>query len=269
VTDLGAELRRLAETIAVEAGALVRAGRGEGLPMSGSKSTATDVVTVFDTASERLIVERLAAARPGDAIIGEEGADHPGTSGIRWLVDPIDGTTNFLYGLPGYAVSIAALDHGGAIAGAVHLPVTDELFSAARHAGATLNGRPIRCSGLDDVSLALVATGFSYGAQQRGRQGRRAAVLLPHIRDLRRLGAAAADLCHVACGRLDAYYEQYLNPWDSAAGGLIAAEAGAIVGSFAGAPGEPDGLLVAAPDLFEPLRELLHAAAPEADEPPN
>lgn len=259
------ELRRLAESLAVEAGRLVREGRARGLPDSDTKSSATDVVTVFDRASEQLILDRLVAARPDDAVVGEEGADRPGTSGVHWLIDPIDGTTNFLYGLPGYAVSVAACDDDGAFAGAVYLPATDELFSAERGGGATLDGRPIRCSATTELSLTLVATGFSYSPAARPAQGYRAWQLLPSIRDLRRLGAAAADLCHVACGRLDAYYEQYLNPWDTAAGALIAAEAGVTVGSFPGGPGEPDGILAAPPALFGPLRELLiESAAPAA-----
>jgi len=260
-----AELRTLAETIAREAGELVRRGRADGLPGNDTKSSATDVVTVFDTASERLIVERLTAARPDDAVFGEEGANRSGTSGIQWVVDPIDGTTNFLYGLPGYCVSIAAVDSDGGLAGAVYLPATDELFSAARGAGATLGGRPIRCTSLAEPALALVGTGFGYQAERRRIQGRRAAALLPQIRDIRRIGAAAADLCHLAAGRLDAYYEQYLNPWDVAAGGLIATEAGALVGTFPGFGDEPDGVIAAGPALFDSIRSLvIEAASPAA-----
>lgn len=255
------ELLGLARGIACEAGGIVAAGRAAGLPDSDTKSSTTDVVTVFDTAAERLIVERLAAARPHDGIVGEEGTSRPGTSGVRWVVDPIDGTTNFLYGLPGYGVSIAAEDDDGPLVGAVHVPVLDELFSASRGGGATLNDRPIRCSALTDLATALVGTGFGYQRDRRARQGVRAAGVLPRVRDLRRLGAASVDLCYVACGRLDAYYEQYLNPWDLAAGALIATEAGARHGEFPGAPGEPDGILVTAPELYEPLLALLIESA--------
>ncbi len=260
------ELLELASAIAREAGAMIRDGRAGGSPDAATKSTSTDVVTVFDTASERLIVERLRAARADDAILGEEGASRPGTSGIRWVVDPIDGTTNYLYGLSGYAVSIAAEEDldippgeiaPGGLVGVVYLPATDELFAARRGRGATSNGVAIRCGRPADVATALIGTGFSYHRAARAQQGRRVAELLPEVRDIRRLGAAAADLCHLACGRLDGYYEQYLQPWDLAAGALIAREAGAIVGPFSGADGEPDGVLAAAPTIHSALRALI------------
>lgn len=260
-TDGLAELLGLACRVAREAGALVHEGRAAGSPESDTKSSSTDVVTVFDTAAERLIVERLAAARPHDAIVGEEGAAHTGTSGVRWVVDPIDGTTNFLYGLPSYGISIAAEDGDSGLVGAVYVPTLGELFAARRAGGATLNDRPIHCSPLTDLRTALVGTGFSYDRAARARQGRRAGRLLPHVRDLRRLGAASVDLCFVACGRLDAYYEQYLNPWDLAAGALVAMEAGATSGTFPGMPGEPDGVVVAPPALYGPLRDLIGACA--------
>ncbi len=244
-------------------------GRAEGTPDSATKSSATDVVTVFDTAAERLIVERLTAARPLDAIVGEEGTSHDGSSGVRWVVDPIDGTTNFLYGLPNYGISIAAEDDDGALVGAVFVPALSEMFAARRDGGATLDGRPIRCSSLTEVATALVGTGFSYQRAAHERQGRRAGRLLPHVRDLRRLGAASVDLCFVACGRLDAYYEQYLSPWDLAAGALIATEAGATRGTFPGMPGEPDGLLVTAPALYPSLHHLVTRCADREHRPPD
>ena len=194
------ELLQLASELAVKAGRMVAAGRAErGISDAGSKSSATDVVTEFDIASERLIVGGILAARPDDGIVGEEGTATNGTSGIDWLVDPIDGTTNFLYGLPGYAVSIAACSDDGTEmgrpeVGVVYVPATDELFSAVRGRGAWLNGSSIRCTATVDLGLALVATGFSYLPQRRAVQARRVAALLPQVRDIRRLGAAAPDL---------------------------------------------------------------------------
>lgn len=256
-----ASLRRLAEDVARTVGREVLAARRSGAGAVSTKSTGTDMVTEHDGRAERRIVELLRAARPDDAIVGEEGTDSEGSSGIAWLVDPIDGTTNFLYGLPGYAVSVAALDHAGSIAGAVHVPSADELFSAHRGGGATLDGVPIACSALDRLELALVGTGFGYLPERRQRQAERVARLIARVRDIRRFGAAAVDLCHVACGRLDVYYEEHLNAWDLAAGELIATEAGCRSGDFAGGPSRPDELLVCPPALFEPMRELLADAA--------
>ena len=258
--DLGEDLADLAEVLALRAGALVRDGRRRGLATIGTKSTVTDMVTEYDRASERLIVDGILAARPDDTVIGEEGADHPGTSGVAWLVDPIDGTTNYLYGLPGYAVSIAARDAGGLLAGVVHVPVPGEMFRAVRGRGATLDGQPISCSAKADVATALVATGFSYDPELRVRQGRMLERVIGRVRDIRRFGAAAVDLCHVACGRVDAYYEWGLSEWDLAAGELIAREAGARVGDFAGGPARPGEVLAAPPQLYDALVTLFAAA---------
>ncbi|MEZ5216323.1 MAG: inositol monophosphatase family protein [Ilumatobacteraceae bacterium] len=251
------DLLALAGELALRAGALVREGRRRGDLGADTKSSSTDVVTVYDRASEELIVGELRRHRPDDGLLGEEGAEQDGTTGVRWLIDPIDGTTNYLYDLAGYAVSIAAEDDEGGLVGAVYLPATDELFTAQRGGGARCNGATIRCSELTDVRTALVGTGFGYTPERRAAQGARAARLLPSIRDIRRFGAAAADLCYVAAGRLDGYYEQYLNPWDVAAGTLIAREAGAVVSTFAGSPGEPNGLLAAPPALCNALRTLV------------
>jgi len=250
----------LAAGLAVEAGRLARTGRASGVDEVDTKTTVTDMVTEYDRAAEALIVGRLRAERPDDAIVGEEGTADPGTSGIRWLVDPIDGTTNFLYQLPTYSVSIAALDADGGLAGAVYVPMLDELFTATRGGGAQLNGRPIHCSPQQTLDATLVATGFSYLPERRTLQARRLVGLIDRVRDIRRLGSAALDLCYVAAGRFDAYYEQYLNPWDLAAGELIAREAGAEVGSFDGGPLEPAGLVAAAPAVFESLVRLLEGA---------
>lgn len=257
---LVSELRELAASIAVEAGALVRGGRLGAIGGIESKSSSTDMVTEFDRASERLIADRLHRARPDDAVVGEEGTDRVGTSGVHWLVDPIDGTTNYLYGLPGYAVSIAAADEHGTLAAAVYIPSSGELFSAGRGQGATLDGRPIQCSGLDDLSQALVGTGFSYQPERRTRQARRIAALIHRVRDIRRLGAASVDLCFVAAGRLDAYFEEWLGAWDLAAGELIAREAGCVTGDFTGGPVRPEQLLVATPGVWESLAALIKDA---------
>jgi myo-inositol-1(or 4)-monophosphatase len=255
------EFVELAGRLAREAGMLVLSGRSGGVRSLTTKSSATDMVTEFDRASERLIVERLAVARPDDAIVGEEGTATPGTSGVHWLIDPIDGTTNFLYDLPGYAVSIAAADAAGTVAGAVYVPALDELFTARRGGGATLDGVPIRCSERAELGSALVGTGFSYLAERRTAQAARVARLIGHVRDVRRLGAASVDLCFVAMGRLDVYFEEHLGPWDLAAGELIAREAGCRTGDFNGGPARPDEVLVANPVLFEPMADLIRQSS--------
>lgn len=261
-------LLRLAAATAREAGLMVRAGRAGGVRALATKSTATDMVTEFDRASEELIVARITAARPDDAIVGEEGSSRPGSSGVSWSIDPIDGTTNFLYDLPGWAVSIAAADASGPLVGAVFVPALDELFGAARGAGAFVESggerRPLACSPLADLATALVATGFGYRPERRARQAARVAALIPHVRDIRRLGAASVDLCFVAAGRLDAYSEEGLGPWDLAAGELIAREAGCRSGDFLGGDVRPDEVLVAPPALFDDLAELIRRSAPDS-----
>ncbi len=251
------DLCRIAASLAREAGRMVRDGRTHGIGQTSSKSSETDMVTEFDRASERLIVERLARLRPDDAVVGEEGTDTDGRSGVRWLIDPIDGTTNFLYDLPGYNVSIAARTDQGTQVGAVYVPATDELFTAIRGGGARLDGVPIRCSTTTSLRHALVATGFSYLPERREAQAARVVRLIGKVRDIRRIGAAAYDLCNVAAGRVDVYFEQWLGPWDLAAGELIAAEAGCRTGSFDGGPVHPSNVLVATPALFQPMIELL------------
>jgi myo-inositol-1(or 4)-monophosphatase len=260
MSDLAAELLPLATRLAREAGALVAEGRRSGVRSLSTKSTATDMVTEFDRASERLIVEQLRAARPGDAIVGEEGTSSDGTTGIAWLVDPIDGTTNFLYDLPLYGISIAAADGDGTLVGVVHVPVLGELFAATRGGGATLDDRPIACSTLTELGSALIATGFSYHPERRASQAARVARMIPHVRDIRRMGAASVDLCYAAAGRVDAYFEEFLGPWDLAAGELIAREAGCRTGDFAGRPARPEQALVAPPALFDQLAELVAVA---------
>lgn len=255
----GRELGQLAAAVAAEAAKLVQARRGDD-HQTTTKTSATDLVTDVDREVEALIVERILAARPGDGVNGEEGAAAPGVSGVLWHVDPIDGTTNFVYGLPGYAVSIAAEVGGEVVAGAVADPSRGEIFTAVAGEGARRNGSPIRCSEGDELGRALVVTGFSYLAERRARQAAVLTKVLPAVRDIRRLGAASTDLCAVACGRVDAFYERGLQIWDFAAGALIASEAGATVGGLDGDGPSGRFVLAAAPSLFEPLRALLRDA---------
>lgn len=257
MTPLHRELLETALEAAREAGALLRDGRPDDLGVAATKSSPVDVVTEMDTASEKLIVELVSGRRPDDGYLGEEGASSAGTSGIRWVVDPLDGTVNYLYGLPSWAVSIAAEENGRAVVGVVAVPARGETFHAVAGEGAYLNGRRIACRPAPAPGQALVCTGFNYVQQVREHQAEVVRELLPRVRDIRRGGAAAVDLCDVACGRLDAFYERGLHPWDMAAGVLIAREAGALAG---GRPGlEPSGELTvtAVPGAFEPLQSLL------------
>ena len=258
-------LLALAVGLAREAGALalsMHAGLGD----PSTKSSPTDVVTAADRAAEALLVEGIRRARPGDGILGEEGAADEGTTGVRWVIDPVDGTVNYLYGLPQWGVSIGVEVDGGAVAGVVFDPAKDELFTAVRGGGSALNGSPLRCTAATDLSQALVATGFGYDARRRAAQAALLPTLLPAVRDIRRVGAGALDLCAVAAGRVDAYYEQGLSPWDMSAGLLIATEAGARVGGLNGRPPSGDMVLAAAPGVFDALHDLL--AGLEADRDP-
>ncbi|MEY2582264.1 MAG: monophosphatase [Ilumatobacteraceae bacterium] len=262
MTDLHRQLRDIAARLAVAAGDLVFEGRKSGVASVSTKSSDTDVVTEFDRASERLIVDGLRAERPDDAVVGEEGTDSAGRSGIRWLIDPIDGTTNFQYDLPGYAVSIAALSGEQTVAGAVYIPSYRELYTAIAGEGALLNGEAIRCGTISSLDQALVATGFSYLIERRRAQALRIAEVIPRVRDIRRFGAAAPDLCFLAAGRLDVYFEQWLGPWDWAAGELIAREAGCRTGRFDGSPVGDGQVLAANPALFDKMVELLEGTEP-------
>jgi myo-inositol-1(or 4)-monophosphatase len=255
-----AVLLALAEAAAREAGALLLRLQAVARSEVGTKSSLTDMVTDADRASERLIVERIRAERPGDAILGEEGtsAAAAGDSTVRWVIDPLDGTTNYLYRHPFFAVSIGVEVDGVTRAGVVHDPSHDEMFTAVADGGAFLDGRPIAVSGLADLATALVGTGFSYLPDQREPQGAVVTRLLPRVRDVRRHGAAALDLCWVACGRLDAYYERWLGgAWDLCAGALIVREAGGVTSAIEGGPVVPASVLAASPALAEPLRAVL------------
>jgi myo-inositol-1(or 4)-monophosphatase len=271
------QLRTVAETLAGEAAAFVRRRRAEvfgadagtdGDVAVQSKTTPTDPVTVVDTETERLLRDRLAQLRSGDAILGEEigGPTDPATAAagaVTWVLDPIDGTVNFVYGIPSYSVSVAAQVEGVSVAGAVADVVGGRLYSAATGLGAHVTDaegtRSLRCSAVDDLSLALVGTGFAYSTRRRTVQAELVSKILPVVRDVRRIGSAALDLCMVAAGRLDAYYEHGLHVWDSAAGALIAAEAGARVVLPDPGDAERDAALVvaAAPGIADQLLAAL------------
>lgn len=247
------ELVALAVELAEEAGALLLEGQARVRTTVETKSTGTDMVTEMDRASERLIVGGLLARRPDDGILGEEGASRDGTSGVRWVIDPLDGTTNYLYGFPSWGVAIGAEVDGVSIAGVVRDPVHGETFSATRGGGAFVDGRRLSIAGPPTLATALVGTGFAYDAERRAEQAAVLVDVLPRVRDVRRAGAAAVDLCWVAAGRLDAFFERGLAPWDWAAASVIAEEAGARTLRR----GE-DGLHVAAPpQLFDDLVALV------------
>jgi myo-inositol-1(or 4)-monophosphatase len=265
VDQLPGELLAIARELAGQAAPLLVDGLSRHRSEISTKSTRTDMVTEMDRASEQLIVAGILHRRPDDGILGEEGSAVVGTSGVTWLIDPIDGTTNYLYGHPGFAVSIAAQVDGETVAGVVHDPMHDEVFAAAKGLGATCNDRPAIAPDHDDLATALAATGFSYDPANRARQATVLSYVLPRIRDIRRMGAAAVDLCSVAVGRVNAYFERGLEPWDLAAGMLIATEAGAIVGSLDG-PAVAGGVVLAAPrSLFGSFRDLLIAAGAGED----
>jgi myo-inositol-1(or 4)-monophosphatase len=232
-----------------------------------TKSTHTDMVTDMDLWAERHITETLIAARPQDAIVGEEGTRREGSSGVHWYVDPIDGTTNYLYGHPGYSVSIGATVDGDLAVGVVGDPTLGELFRARRGGGAFRNNVAIMASTRTTLAEALVGTGFGYRADRRRAQAQVLQHVLPEIRDIRRMGGAAIDLCSVACGRLDAYYEYGISSWDIAAGTVIALESGAAVTDLAGRPTLGPMIVAAGPPLHGDLCDLLRAA--HADQMPS
>ncbi len=222
-----------------------------------TKSTPTDLVSDADVAAESAIRAVLVERRPGDAILGEEGGE-TGHSDLRWVVDPLDGTANYLYGIPAFAVSVACENTSGTLAGVVLDPIREERFEATRSGEPTLNGAPIRPDDrAGSLDLAMVATGFNYDAALRARQAEVLLRLLPRVRDIRRVGAAALDLCWCACGRFDAYYERGLNAWDVAAGSLIASRAGLAVRDLVARDGQPAGTVAAPPALIDELVALI------------
>jgi myo-inositol-1(or 4)-monophosphatase len=269
-----ADLLALARDVAREAGGLLASFEGR-VTVADTKSSPTDVVTEMDRKAEDLIRARILAERPLDAILGEEGGEEAGQAGdggapVRWVVDPLDGTVNYLYGLRDWAVSIAAEVSGTIVAGAVFVPRRDEMFTASLGGGAWLAADggarvALHCGPGVPLDRALVATGFGYRAARRVVQGEVVAALLPRVRDIRRAGSASVDLCSVAAGRVDAYYERGLNYWDYAAGALIAAEAGAVVGGLHGAPPGTSMTVAAGPDLFPALALALAGLSAERD----
>ena len=264
------ELRALAVSVAREAGDLL-ADRADQVEVAATKSSPTDVVTEMDRRSEELIRSRILAARPSDAILGEEGGmiGNADNAPVLWVIDPLDGTVNYLYGLHDWAVSIAAAVDGEVVAGAVYVPVRGELFSAVKDGGALLESADgeskLHCNTGVPLDRALIGTGFGYLAARRKVQGEVVAAMLPQVRDIRRIGVASVDLCAVAAGRLDGFYERGLNYWDWAAGALVAAEAGAVAGGLDGRPVSQSLTVVAGPDLFGPLTAALAALDPERD----
>lgn len=258
--SIGSELRSIAETLARQAGDMALRGRKSGDVTATTKSSPTDMVTQYDKASEELITAGLAQIRTDDAIVGEEGASKSGTSGITWHIDPIDGTSNFFFDIPMWAVSIGAVDEHGPLAGAVYVPALGEMFSAARNEGATMNGTTISCRDNSLLSDAMVCTGFSYRISERHAHAQRVAQMVMKVRDIRRFGAAAVDLCFVACGRLDAYFEEHLHSWDLVAGQIIATEAGAIVTNYEGASVTPEQVLATTPLIQKELIALIAEA---------
>ena len=271
-------LLRIAVAAAAEAGRLLASWRGDERPeVVQTKSSPTDIVTEMDRRSEALITTRIRAYRPGDTVLGEEGGQTGGgpvgdggqPGRVRWIVDPLDGTVNYLYGLRDWAVSIAAEVDGSVVAGVVEVPRHGETFTAATGQGAWLHRGEaklaLHCSPGVPLDRALVGTGFGYDPGRRRVQGEVVAALLPFIRDIRRGGSAAVDLCSVAAGRLDAFYERGLNYWDFAAGGLIAREAGALVGGLAGRTESNSMTVAAGPGLYQQLGAFLSKLNPERD----
>jgi myo-inositol-1(or 4)-monophosphatase len=266
------ELVDVARTIALESGAMIRTGRPDDVEVAATKSSAQDVVTAMDLAVEAHLRERLAQLRPDDAILGEEGGSSDGTSGVTWVVDPIDGTVNYLYGLPSYSVSVAAVvgppDPAAwtVVAACVHAPADGRTFVAALGRGATLDGAPIRVRTATSLLDSLVGTGFGYRVERRVAQARVVAEVIPLVRDIRRIGSAALDLCTVASGGLDLYYERGLSPWDLAAGQLVATEAGALVTGLDGAPPGAQMTVAGPPERHAELVAILSRLRADTDE---
>jgi myo-inositol-1(or 4)-monophosphatase len=251
------ELLAVAVEVVRAAADLARDLREQGVTGVATKSTSTDVVTAADKATERYVIDALHERRPGEAVLGEESGESTGTGAVRWILDPIDGTVNYLYGLPQYAVSLAAEVDGVVVAGVVRNAANGEEWTATRGGGAFRAGRRLAGSAVTELGQTLLATGFGYSAARRAHQARVVAKVLPLVRDIRRFGAAALDLCFAAEGRVDAYFEKGLNLWDHAAGGLIAAEAGLLVPGLAGAPPGPDLVLAAPPGIHRALHDAL------------
>lgn len=255
---MSSELLSLAIEVAHSAGAsLLKTFRQPAVGIE-SKSTPTDLVSAADKASEALILDLIGSNRPADGILSEEGGGDSSSSGLTWVVDPLDGTVNYLFGIPAWAVSIAIEDDKGGVVGVVHQPTTGETFAAERGLGATLDGRPIRVGSRRELSSALVGTGFAYDSRARVVQAQLATKVLPEARDIRRAGSAALDLAAVSCGRLDAFYEAPMEPWDKAAGILLITEAGGEVSELpAPLEGLSPGVIAGNAGLHDQLRRLV------------
>jgi len=253
----------VAKKLSLEAGELIALRRQGHIEVASTKSTAVDIVTAVDKEAEELLFRRLSELRPGDGFLGEEGQSTPSTTGITWVVDPIDGTVNYFYDIPHYAVSIAAVT-GEPVpgqwqveAGAVYNPATTELFWAARGEGSYLGERKLEIGSPPALSQALLATGFAYSSAMRKEQSRIMHEVLPQIRDIRRIGTASLDLAYVAAGRVDVFYERTLMPWDHAAGELIVTEAGGMVAGIADLPPGREGLYAGHPELVDQLKSVI------------
>lgn len=265
------ELRELAERFARSAGDMVRQGRPDRVSVAATKSSDVDPVTAMDLASEAHLRALIAEHRPGDGILGEESGLEPGSTGITWVLDPIDGTVNYLYGVPAYAISVGVVTGEPdpalwtPVAGAVHSVPESVTYSAGRGQGATRDGVPLRVNEPRELATSLVGTGFGYTVARRRVQARVLAELLPRVRDIRRIGSAALDLCRVAEGTLDAHFERGLNPWDLAAGQLMVTEAGGVVTGLRGAPAGVEMSVAGPAATVTVLAELLTALDADRD----
>lgn len=268
-------LTDLAERIARSAGDLIRDGRPDRVQVAATKSSEVDPVTAMDLASEAHLRELLARHRPDDGVLGEESGLEPGTTGLTWVLDPIDGTVNYLYGVPAYAVSVGLVagdpdpERWTVVAGCVHSVVDGVTYTAGRGLGAFRDGRRIAVNEPRSLATSLVGTGFGYRAERRRVQGRVLAELLPQVRDIRRIGSAALDLCRVAEGTLDVLYERGLNPWDIAAGEVVAREAGADVRGLRGRAASADMAVVGPAATAAALADLLAALDADSDAEPG
>jgi myo-inositol-1(or 4)-monophosphatase len=265
------ELHDLAIIAARQAAGLAHEGRRAGVTVADTKSSSNDVVTEMDRRSEALLVDTLLSARPDDGLLGEEGSDHVGSSGVRWVIDPIDGTVNYLYGFPLWAVSVAAEIDGVGVVGVVAAPVIGETYVAVLGRGARRHDADgvhhLRVNDPVELGSALVATGFGYTVDRRTAQARVVQAVVPRVRDIRRGGACSIDLCFLAAGRVDAYFERGPRAWDLAAGGLIASEAGARLEGLDGARAGEALILAAGPGLFPALHDLLAENRADTDDP--
>lgn len=250
-------LLELATEISRRAGRLLLERFSEPARGIDTKTTPTDPVSDADRDAEGMILGFVREHRPDDGILAEEGGAGDAASGLTWVIDPLDGTVNFLFGIPVWCVSIGIEDSAGGLAGVVHNPNSDETFTATRGKGAFLNGAPIKVSGRKELSSALVGTGFAYDPERRREQAKKVAEILPLVRDIRRAGSAALDLCSLACGRLDAFYEAPMERWDRSAGELILREAGGAITDLPAPRGASPGIIGSNPDLHEDFRKLV------------